>query len=268
MMQIFKSHSKDDSLTIADQRHRSVDLLYFLLHLLMLGLSIFLIVSISIDSFRGEIFYGQPRFMKTQFWICIVFMADFLIELQMSKRKLHYFFANFIFLLVSIPYLQIIHYFGWTFSVNVTYMMQFIPLVRGGYAMAIIVGWFAYNKATGLFVTYVVTLLATVYFASLVFFMYEHSVNPLVKDYSDALWWASMDVTTVGSNIDAVTTVGRILSVVLAALGMMMFPIFTVYITSLIMSNRTAVINQINRHMFQKRPTESHNGNTGVQNTP
>lgn len=98
--------------------------------------------------------------------------------------------------------------------------------------------------------------------------MYEHSVNPLVKDYSDALWWASMDVTTVGSNIDAMTTVGRILSVVLAALGMMMFPIFTVYITSLIMSNRTAVINQINRHMFQKRPTDSDNGNAGVQNTP
>lgn len=40
-----------------------------------------------------------------------------------------------------------------------------------------------------------------------------------------------MDVTTVGSNIYATTAVGKILSVVLAALGMMMFPIFTVYIT-------------------------------------
>ena len=43
-----------------------------------------------------------------------------------------------------------------------------------------------------------------------------------------------MDVTTVVSNIIAVTTTGRVLSVVLAALGMMMFPIFTVYITSII----------------------------------
>ena len=43
-----------------------------------------------------------------------------------------------------------------------------------------------------------------------------------------------MDVTTVGSNIIAVTTTGRVLSVLLAALGMMMFPIFTVYITNLI----------------------------------
>lgn len=43
-----------------------------------------------------------------------------------------------------------------------------------------------------------------------------------------------MDVTTVGSNIIAVTVTGRVLSVLLAALGMMMFPIFTVYVTSLI----------------------------------
>lgn len=52
--------------------------------------------------------------------------------------------------------------------------------------------------------------------------------------YGDALWWAFMDVTTVGSNIIAVTVTGRVLSVLLAALGMMMFPIFTVYVTSLI----------------------------------
>ena len=43
-----------------------------------------------------------------------------------------------------------------------------------------------------------------------------------------------MDVTTVGSNIYAVTATGKILSVVLAALGMMMFPIFTVYVTNLV----------------------------------
>ena len=52
--------------------------------------------------------------------------------------------------------------------------------------------------------------------------------------YGDALWWAFMDVTTVGSNIIAVTVTGRVLSVLLAALGMMMFPIFTVYVTSLV----------------------------------
>lgn len=247
---------------IGTGRRESVNILYFILHLLMLALSIFLIISISIDTFKGEYFYGQPRFMKTQLWICMVFLADFLIELILSHNKWHYLATHFVFLLVSIPYLQIIHYFGWTFSDNISYLIQFIPLVRGGYAMAIIVGWFAYNKATGLFVTYLVTLMATVYFASLVFFMFEHSVNTSVADYSDALWWAVMDVTTVGCDINAVTPVGRILSALLAALGMMMFPIFTVYITSLIMTNRTAVINRMASHNIVSKVFESDDNGT------
>ncbi len=238
-------------------RKESVDIIYFALHLLMLALSIFLIISISNDTFKGKYSYGEPHFMKTQLIICIVFLADFFIELVMSKRRWHYLATHFVFFLVSIPYLQIIHHFGLTFSDNVMYLIQFIPLVRGGYAMAIIVGWFAYNKATGLFVTYLVTLLATVYFASLVFFMFEHSVNPLVRDYPDALWWAVMDVTTVGSDINAITPVGRVLSALLAALGMMMFPIFTVYITSLIMSNRTEVIDLMNKHSLLKQSSDS-----------
>ena len=82
--------------------------------------------------------------------------------------------------------------------------------------------------------SYITMLMATVYFASLIFFVLEHKVNPMVTDYWSALWWAFMDVTTVGSNIYAVTPTGKILSVVLAALGMMMFPIFTVYVTSLV----------------------------------
>ena len=172
--------------------------------------------------------------MKVQLWICVLFLFDFILELFLSKNKWHYLSTHFIFLLVAIPYQNIISYMGWTFSPEVTYMIRFVPLVRGGYAMAIVVGWLTYNKASGLFVSYLTMLLATVYFSSLAFFVLEHKVNPLVTGYGDALWWAFMDVTTVGSNIIAVTVTGRVLSVLLAALGMMMFPIFTVYVTSLI----------------------------------
>ena len=49
-------------------------------------------------------------------------------------------------------------------------------------------------------------------------------------DFGDAIWWASMNLTTVGADIFAVTAVGKILTVLLPTLGMMMFPIFTTYI--------------------------------------
>lgn len=208
--------------------------IYGFLHVLILLLSLFLVVSISIDTFKGISFYTKSVYMEVQLWICILFLFDFILEFALSKDKMHYFATHFIFLLVAIPYQNIISYMGWTFSPETTYMLRFIPLVRGGYALAIVVGWLTYNRASGLFVSYLTMLLATVYFASLMFYVVENKVNPNVSNYGDSLWWAFMDVTTIGSNVIAVTPIGRVLSVVLAALGMMMFPIFTVYITSII----------------------------------
>lgn len=215
-------------------------LVHTLFHVIMLILSIFLIISISIDTFRGSELYNAPRFVREQTAICAFFMLDFFVELIYAERKWKFLATHFIFFLVSIPYLYIFYHFGVEFAPQSAYLIQYIPLVRGGYALAIVVGWFTYNRITGIFVTYMVTLVATIYFGSLAFFMFEHSVNPDVTGYSDALFWACMDTTTVGSDIYAITPVGRVASVVLAALGMMMFPIFTVYITSLITRRRKA----------------------------
>lgn len=231
--------------------------LYDILHIIVLVLSIFLLVSISLDIYRDINFSIQPRFLKFQFWICIVFLADFFIEWIMAEKKWRYFFSHFLFFLVSIPYLNIFHYFGIYFDAGTEYWIRFIPLVRGGYALAIVMGWFTYNRATSLFLTYLVTLVATIYFGSLVFYVCEQNVNPLVVTYTDALWWAFMDATTVGSNIIAVTLIGRVLSVLLAALGMMMFPIFTVYVTNIIQKHNqeglSAVLKPVDTHIPESK---------------
>ena len=124
--------------------------IYGILHVIILLLSLFLVISISIDTFKGIPFYTQSVYMKVQLWICVLFLFDFILELFLSKNKWHYLSTHFIFLLVAIPYQNIISYMGWTFSPEVTYMIRFVPLVRGGYAMAIVVGWLTYNKAYGL----------------------------------------------------------------------------------------------------------------------
>lgn len=208
--------------------------IYMVLHILILILSVYLVVCISLDTFNNMSFYDSPGFMKIQFWICVVFLLDFFVEFYLSADKWHYIGTHFLFFLVSIPYNSIIAHYGWHFDPQITYLIRYIPLIRGGYAMSIVVSWFTYNRATGLFISYLATLLFTIYFASLAFYLFEKGPNPLVVNYDDALWWAFMDATTVGSNITAVTTVGRVLSVLLAALGMMMFPIFTVYVTNIL----------------------------------
>ncbi len=205
-----------------------------ILHIIIMLLSLFLIYIISRDTFKNEAFYTEPHFQKVQFWICMVFLFDFFVEFFLSDHKWDYLKTHFIFFLVSIPYQAILFYIGIPLPKEIEYLVRYIPLIRGGYALAIVVSWFTYNRATSLFWTYIITLLSTVYFASLTFYLFEYKINPLVENYPDALWWAFMDVTTVGSNITAVTTVGRVLSVLLAALGMMMFPIFTVYVTNIV----------------------------------
>lgn len=170
--------------------------IYGVLHVMILLLSLFLIVDISIDTFNNIPFISQTSYLKTQFWICMFFIADFILEFFLSKDKIHYLQTHFLFLLVSIPYLNIINYYDFTFSAEVTYFLRFIPLVRSGWALAIVVGWLTSNRASGLFVSYLTMLLAMVYFSSLIFFVIEQKVNPEVKDYNDALWWAFMDVTS------------------------------------------------------------------------
>ena len=204
------------------------------LHILILLLSAFLVVDISIDTFQNISFLDQGNYMTIQLWVCVFFMFVFWLEFFLSDHKWKYLRNRFVFFLVSIPYLNLFTYMHLDISAETGYFLRFIPLVRSGYALAIVVGWLSYNKISSLFMSYVTLLLATVYFSSLLFFVWEHTVNPLVVDYSDALWWAFMDVTTVGSNIYAVTATGKVLSVLLAALGMMMFPIFTVYVTNLV----------------------------------
>lgn len=215
--------------------------IYNVLHVGILILSLFLVISISIDTFENIPFQTKSSYLKIQFWICIFFLLEYLFEFFLAKQKLRYFFTHFLFLVISIPYLNIIDYYQIQLSDEAKYFVRYIPLVRGGYALAIIVGRFTKSKATSLLVSYFTMLLATVYFSSLLFFVLEHKVNTAVTKYTDCLWWAAMNVTTVGSNIYAITTGGRILSFVLAALGMMMFPIFTVYITSVIqkVNNKT-----------------------------
>lgn len=149
---------------------------------------------------------------------------------------MRYFVQHFIFLIISIPYLNIIYFMDWNtnFTPQEISILRFIPLVRGGYALVYLIKWMFRTKISSVFFSYIVILLSCIYFGSLIFFEMEQGVNNMVKTYWDSAWWALMDATTVGSNIYAVTTTGKVLSVLLAALGMMMFPIFTIYITNLV----------------------------------
>jgi len=194
------------------------------MNLIVLILSVLLIVFISVDTFKKVNFLENHSYMVFQLWVCIFFIADFFMELTYSDKKWSFVRRRLAFLLLSIPYLNIINLTGMHLSGDVLYFVRFIPLARGALAMSIVIGYLSSNAVTSLFMSYIVILLMITYFCSLIFYAMEQPVNYQVTTYWSALWWALMNMSTVGCDISPVTVAG--------IAGMIVFPLFTVYLTN------------------------------------
>lgn len=205
-----------------------------MLNLLGVVASLVLIVSISFEAFSNAAFSGNTIYTKIQLGVCLYFLVDFFLLLLISPDRWRFFFRNFILIILSVPYFYLFTRFSLNFSSEVLYLIRFLPIIRGGAALVILVQMIVSNRISGLFITYLAIFFSITYFETLIFYVFESGVNPLVKSYPDALWWASMTVTTVGSNIIPATTIGKICTATLAVVGMTTFPIFTAYITSVI----------------------------------
>lgn len=210
------------------------------LHWTVLLLSVLLIVFISYDTFKGIPFLENRAYMTFQLFVCLAFIADFFVELWFTPREGRgsYFRSRWLFLLLSIPYLNIVYGAGLDLSPQTLYFIRFLPLARGVLAMVIVFNYLASSKITGIFVSYVAILLMTVYFASLIFFEREQPVNPGVTSYWDSVWWCCMETTSLGCSLSPVTVVGKVLAVLLSLMGMIIFPLFTVYLSSVITRSR------------------------------
>lgn len=205
-----------------------------LLHWVIIVLSVMLIVFISADTFKGLNFLDDSFYMHFQFWVCVVFMADFFIELAVAADRWQYVRNRILFLLLSIPYLNIITVLHIPLTQEQLFLVRFIPLARGVMAMAIVVGAFSRNRLTSFLASYIVILASFIYLGSLIFFYFEEGLNHEVENFGTALWWACMNATTLGCDIYPVTVPGKVLGCILSVGGIVMFPLFTVFITSLI----------------------------------
>lgn len=203
-----------------------------LLNVLVILASIAIIVVMSIEVLSPQHTIEYITIVHFHLAVCMIFLADYIVRFFAANNKWRYVWHNVLFLAISIPYLSIMHWSDVVISKEAELLIRYIPFIRAAFGFAIVLGYFTRSKITNLFFTYIVIIFATTYFASLVFYTVESGINPAVTTYDDALWWAFMDLTTVGSSINAMTGVGRVLAVVLAASGMMMFPIFTAFITS------------------------------------
>lgn len=201
------------------------------IHSIVLLLSLGLIVWISYDTFKGIPFLSNHAYMTFQLWVCIVFLADFFFELVLADNKKEYIKKRWLFFLISIPYLNIINVTSIVIPHDLLYYLRFVPLIRGAYSLAMVMGYISRNRAVSLMAQYVAILTAAVYILAMIFYYQEYGINTNVQNFWDALYWAVMNMTTVGCYFSAITPAGKVISVILPILGMLMLPLFTVYVT-------------------------------------
>ena len=209
------------SATRLKSRSREKSIITGLCNAIVLLLSVVLIVWISLDTFNDVDFLNSTPYMTFQLWVCVFFIIDFFVELAFAPDRWRYFRRRIVFLLLSVPYLNIISLLDISLGDSALYFVRFIPLARGALAMSIVIGYLSSNAISSLFLSYIVIMVMVTYFCSLIFFQEEYGVNPQVNTYWTALWWAAMKVTVVGKAV----------CVVLPVVGMVIFPLFTVYLT-------------------------------------
>ena len=192
-----------------------------------------LLVGVSVEVLTGNHHTYSEWYMWLQLVVCIIFIIDFASALVARDAKHNYYMLNLLSLIVSIPYLNILGWLDVPLDRGVAVTVAALPLLRSFVAMGVVVKWFINGKANRLFGAYLFTVVCFTYLAALMFFDYEVGVNEKLNGFGNALWWAWMNVTTVGAAIFPVTAVGKVLAVLLPALGMMFFPIFTIYVTNM-----------------------------------
>lgn len=203
-------------------------------NILTLVASMLLLVALSAEIiFSRELAVFTPWFSLATFVVCIIYCIDFFVLMAYSARPWRFLLRNFFILLLSVPYHTIAQVSGYALGHTPQMILNGVVLLRSVLALYITLRWLIQRRTTRLLWAYIATVVLCSYLASLLFYEYEAPVNKAVANFGDAVWWAWMNLTTVGAEIFPVTAIGKILCVLLPVLGMAMFPIFTVYVTSL-----------------------------------
>ncbi|MEG2771570.1 MAG: ion channel [Alistipes sp.] len=189
-----------------------------------------LLTALSWEIIMGDHLCFSRGYLSIQLIVCLFFLSDFFLRWRMSDRRVRFVVRNVLFLLLSIPYLNILEATHADLTRDWMLLIGIMPLARAFLALYVVVRWLVSSRVQQLLTAYLFTVIVSTYIAALIFYDYEVLVNSRLHGFGNALWWAGMSVTTVGAEIYPLTAVGKIMAVLLPLMGMMMLPIFTAYV--------------------------------------
>ena len=197
-----------------------------------------LLVALSYEILWGSHTHFSQWYMTIQLAVCAIFLLDFAVRISAEEHKWRFLYRNILFLVLSVPYLNIVEWLGVPPPREWTIVLTTIPILRMLLAVYLVAQWVVKDGIKRLFAAYAFTLLLFTYLSALIFYDFELGLNSRLHNFGDALWWAFMNMTTVGSSLTPITAIGKILAVMLPLFGMLVLPLFTVYISNIFMQTK------------------------------
>ncbi len=193
-----------------------------------------LVVVASVDVFHSLSFFSSAGAVKLQRAICLIMLGELLLEFFMADNKWRYAVWHMPFVLLCIPYSSLLGNRLESLPEALYFVLQLLPVLRSIFVLGDLLRALRFGSIVSLSGAYVTLLAAILYFSSLIFFVAEYGHNPEVHSFRSAVYWAVMSMTTTGCNITETTAAGEVVAVVLAATGLVLFPVFTVYVAAAI----------------------------------
>lgn len=200
------------------------------MHLLKVVAGVLLLAAFSWEILEGPDHRISDTYLRIQLDVCLLFLADFLLGWLLAARRGRYFVQHLAYLLLSIPWLNLILWSGVTLPRSWSIAVGILPILLLGMAMYFLIEWIDEIRIHRLFFTYSCATILFTYLSALIFYEMEAEVNAGLHGFGDALWWAGVNLTTAGASLIPTTAIGKLLSVLLPLVGMLFLPIFTTYI--------------------------------------
>ncbi len=196
--------------------------------------SVILLVALSLEIVMSDHRNFTLYYTLLEGAVCCLYITKFFVDMRGALHPWRFFGKHLPVLLISIPYLALFALGGATLDRSAALSVGLLPILRAIISFyRLFVRLVTAQSIDKILLAYLMVTILVTYVAALIFYDVEYHVNDDLHGLGNAIWWAWMSLTTVGAAIYPVTTLGKVLSVVLPLLGMMLLPLFTSYIISL-----------------------------------
>ncbi len=196
--------------------------------------SVVLLVALSLEIIAGDHRDFTRYYIIVEGVVCGCYIIKFFVDMRAALHPARFFYTRLPILLISVPYLAIVMLWGVEVHRPAALSLGLLPILRAIISFyRLFLRLVTAQSIDKILLAYLMITILFTYIAALIFYDVEYHVNADLHGLGNAIWWAWMSLTTVGAELYPVTTLGKILSVMLPLVGMMLLPLFTSYIIAL-----------------------------------